>query len=436
MEVIQLPRDQQALHTSTSRRNVLGVNNRNSAHRHAHRLLDPKQHATRPWDAWVAAGPAAHPLDFPRPQIHRGRRTEVACYIPATQRHQVLTVLMRESVDRSRAYYPIPSKAPIKTIMGRVEICLVLVRNGGRRGNDDSDSSDSSSDMDEEEHDVVFELTEEYAAVKVNFADRMEQMRGKHAEDPLKEIAAMQWIGNDHPHVLGCHEVLFDGQHLNIVMPYCDKGDLFELLQDSQNADPPGLTEPQARYWFRQLIAGVHHLHQRGVCHRDLSPENVMIDKHKGVIIDLGMCLRIPYTDPRDPERVTDVTHGTHKRLILPQGACGKMPYMSPEIYRNKHPFDGPAADVWTSGTILFCMLTGNRSYQRPHRSDPQFYWMAHGLPQLLSDWQIKLSVEGLHLLQNMLQVDPRLRLTVDEILQHPWFDGPDDPTLPASSYM
>jgi serine/threonine protein kinase len=79
-------------------------------------------------------------------------------------------------------------------------------------------------------------------------------------------------------------------------------------------------------------------------------------------------------------------------------------------------------------GTILFCMVTGNRSYQRPHLSDPQFYWMTKGLPQLLADWNVELSPEGLHLLQNMLQIDPRLRLTLDEVLNHPWFSFPDEP--------
>jgi serine/threonine protein kinase len=111
--------------------------------------------------------------------------------------------------------------------------------------------------------------------------------------------------------------------------------------------------------------------------------------------------------------------------------ACGKLPYMSPEIYRNRHPFDGGAVDIWTAGTILFCMLSGNRSYQRPHDTDAQYYWMVHGLRRLFSDWGVNLSEEAIHLLENILQVDPRLRLTLDEILNHPWMSGPD--ALPPS---
>jgi serine/threonine protein kinase len=211
-----------------------------------------------------------------------------------------------------------------------------------------------------------------------------------------------------------------------------------------------------------------------------------MIDQNRfSVIIDLGMCLRVPYQVYQDPiqpgtliqivdlktakrmgtrpapSSVSDMTSTSdttlpvtrintngdtstgnanlvHRRCILaPQGTCGKMPYMCPEIYRNRDPFDGEAADIWTAGTILFCMITGNRSYQRPHSSDPQFYWMTMGIEQLLRDWNVQMSAEGIHLLKNMLKIDPRARLTLQEVINHPWFDFPDEvPTVPVTETM
>jgi serine/threonine protein kinase len=166
------------------------------------------------------------------------------------------------------------------------------------------------------------------------------------------------------------------------------------LLQDTQRAHPdvPGLPEPAARCWFRQVLKGVQCLHSKGICHRDLSPENVMIDGNGALIIHMSMCLRAPYSDQNNPEEAADIAKGSMRRLMLPPGACGKLPCMLPEIYRNRSPFDGGAVDVWTAGTILFCMISGNRSYQRPHESGPQFYWMTHGLPRLISDWGVKVS--------------------------------------------
>lgn len=137
---------------------------------------------------------------------------------------------------------------------------------------------------------------------------------------PLNSVLfSAKVIGNSHPNVMGVVEVLFDGANLNVVMPFCGSGDLFELLQESQ-ATGQGFSEDVARYWFRQIVAGMQHLHSRGICHRDLSPENIMIDHDNSLIIDMGMAIQIPYTDPNDASKVTDIAHGTTKRLISPQG--------------------------------------------------------------------------------------------------------------------
>ena len=297
--------------------------------------------------------------------------------------------------------------------MGHVEICRVLER-CTRQKDDDDDTDESSCEgmMEDEDDEIVFQWTKRNVAVKVNYSDRMDRLRDRHAENPLQEIAAMQLLGTDPVHVLGAQEVLLD-------------------RQNRPDHLTPGLSEGEARFWFRQLMKGVAFLHSKGICHRDLSPENVMIDGLEGLIIDLGMCLRVPYLDPQHVDRVTDVRESrgrTPRCVFRPQGPCGKLPYMSPEIYSNRHPFDGAAADVWTSGTILFCMITGNRSYQRPHLSDPQFYWMSQGLRQLLNDWNVNMSETGIQLLEGMLQPNPRLRLTLEEVSQHAWFDAPDDP--------
>jgi serine/threonine protein kinase len=231
----------------------------------------------------------------------------------------------------TQAYWPLPFKDRIRTIMGHVEICLVITRCAQERSETDDSSSSSYSDDSFDEEDIVFQVTNRYVAVKVNYSKQMERLRNRHAEDPLKEIAAMQLIGNENPNVMGVIEVLFDGDNLNVVMPYAGSGDLFQLLQESQQ-NSVGFPEPTARYWFRQIMSGIKHLHDKGICHRDISPENVMIDNNGCLIIDMGMALRIPYSDPVLPNNVTDITRGSQRMLIAPQGACGKLPYMSPEV--------------------------------------------------------------------------------------------------------
>jgi serine/threonine protein kinase len=100
----------------------------------------------------------------------------------------------------------------------------------------------------------------------------------------------------------------------------------------------------------RTLHQGLHHLQHKGVCHRDLSLENVLVDGDKCMIIDMGMCLRVPYNDGEDPGKIADVSKGSIRRLMKPQGVCGKHNYMSPEIAANSEPFDGFAIDLWAAG--------------------------------------------------------------------------------------
>lgn len=83
------------------------------------------------------------------------------------------------------------------------------------------------------------------------------------------------------------------------------------------------------------------------------------MDGDNCLVIDMGMCLRVPYNNPENPNGLTDVSRGTLRRLMKPQGTCGKHNYMSPEVYDNKADFDGFAIDLWAAGVILYIMLTG-----------------------------------------------------------------------------
>jgi serine/threonine protein kinase len=95
---------------------------------------------------------------------------------------------------------------------------------------------------------------------------------------------------------------------------------------------------------------------------------------------------------------------------------------MSPEIFSNTVPFDGFAVDLWAAGVILYIMLTGFPPYDQAHRSDQRFDLIVNGnLVRQLRSWGIQLSDDAGDLLQNMLQLDPRKRLTLAQVMVHPW---------------
>uniref|UniRef100_A0A7S1YQ24 Protein kinase domain-containing protein n=2 Tax=Ditylum brightwellii TaxID=49249 RepID=A0A7S1YQ24_9STRA len=179
-----------------------------------------------------------------------------------------------------------------------------------------------------------------------------------------------------------CCDVLSDDKYLYSFMPFCSCGELFGFVDRDGR-----FSEPVARFWFRQLINGLCHLQRMGVCHRDLSLENILIDQYtKSLIIDLGMCLRVPFGD--DDGNIMDVSGGTLRRLMSPQGQCGKPNYISPEVLQNTESFDGFAIDVWAAGIILFIMLVGLPPFEWTNQEYPQFRMIAKGgLMTMLTHW-------------------------------------------------
>merc|ERR1712154_178811 len=139
----------------------------------------------------------------------------------------------------------------------------------------------------------------------------------------------------------------------------------------------------------------------------------------------MGMCLRVPYSSS-DTNTITDVTNGTMRRLIIPQGTCGKHNYMAPEIFRNNDAFDPFAIDLWAAGVILYIMITGFPPYDQASPTDQRFLQIINGnLVEQLQAWDVSLSPDAGHLLQSMLQLHPRDRLALSQVMMHPWVLNP-----------
>ncbi|KAL3915263.1 MAG: hypothetical protein SGILL_005734 [Bacillariaceae sp.] len=175
-------------------------------------------------------------------------------------------------------------------------------------------------------------------------------------------------------------------------------------------------------------MLGLSHLQRVGVCHRDMSLENILVDEYtRSVVIDLGMCLRVPYDNGSG--EVGDVTGGGLRRLIKPLIPCGKPNYISPEILASEGPFDGFAIDMWATGVILFIMLVGLPPWEFARPEDPRYKMVTRGkLGKMLDSWKRPVSPLAADLLQKMLMEDPRQRLSLTEVKDHPWVVNDDAP--------
>lgn len=176
-----------------------------------------------------------------------------------------------------------------------------------------------------------------------------------------------------------------------------------------------------------------------------MSLENLLVHESGALIIDMGMCLRVPLDDQDNElsqsmqnmhmngafdkgsavgtDLDIDLRARTKRRhLLRPQGTCGKWIYMSPEIYKNQEPFDGYTVDMWAAGVVLFLMLTGFPPWERACQTDERFKYMTAGyLVQMLTEWDLGLSSDAMDLLQRMLFLDPKDRLSLDQVRAHPW---------------
>jgi len=98
---------------------------------------------------------------------------------------------------------------------------------------------------------------------------------------------------------------------------------------------------------------------------------------------------------------------------------------MAPEVFLFR-PFDGRKCDVWSLGVIFWCLLANGSLYEKPCPTDPHFAYVAQGkegLRQLFEGSDITDVPETcLDLLSHMLDLYPASRYTIDQILQHPWF--------------
>jgi tRNA A-37 threonylcarbamoyl transferase component Bud32 len=167
--------------------------------------------------------------------------------------------------------------------------------------------------------------------------------RGARTETRRKrfrtEVQAMQRL--KHPNVVSVHGYGRDGPFDWYVMDYIEGKDLSTLLKAN------ALSPPQQLDVYRQLCEAIVHAHGRNVVHRDLKPQNVLVDPDMGIfILDFGLA------------KILDDDEGmTHTGSAL-----GTPFYMSPEQISNPRSV-GPPADVFALGVILYELTTGQRPF-------------------------------------------------------------------------
>lgn len=168
-----------------------------------------------------------------------------------------------------------------------------------------------------------------------------------------REIKCMKKL--QHPHIVSLYQVIDTPSDIFLVLELASNGTLFDRIAKSgrvstkQNPNLHSLhlqiSENDSKRIFRQLVAGLAHCHSKGIAHRDLKLENLLLDDHSNIkIADFGLCARM-------------------KDGVSLQTSCGSPDYAAPEIIEHQ-PYDGTKVDAWSAGVILYIMLYGHLPFE------------------------------------------------------------------------
>ncbi len=148
------------------------------------------------------------------------------------------------------------------------------------------------------------------------------------------------------------------------------KGESFrDAIERFHKDDQPGRDPGERSLAFRELLRrytdvcnAVAYAHSKGVLHRDLKPDNVMLGPFgETLVIDWGLA-KVLGRPTAETTAGGSVLQGTQTQHIGETGIAGTPGYMSPEQVEARHEELGPATDIYSLGAILYTLLTGQPS--------------------------------------------------------------------------
>jgi serine/threonine protein kinase len=192
-----------------------------------------------------------------------------------------------------------------------------------------------------------------------------------------------------------------------LVLEHCAGGELYDFVHDSGR-----FSEELTRFYFKAILEAVVVCHRAGIAHCDLKLDNVLLDTQFQVkLADFGLATSV----------------GTCQNGSM-EAYRGTPYYMAPEIHARK-PYHGFSADLFALGVCLFIMLTRACPFKSATSTDNHYclfvndnsrFWRLHS--QISG---VPISQEFANLVTSLLALDPAHRLSLAEVIAHPWMQGP-----------
>ena len=190
------------------------------------------------------------------------------------------------------------------------------------------------------------------------------------------------------------------------VIDYFSKGELYYYIADG------GFLEKHARVIFKKIVEAIKFCHEKGICHLDIKPTNIMLDKDfQPVIIDFGFAAKF-----RDK----------NNNKIFFTGHRGTLEYERPDM-EAREKFDGEKCDLFSLGAVLFNLVTGKSGFIISYPPD-KFYWKI--MKNKSKEYWESVFKAGVRedltenfkdLYLKMVAFNPDERATMKDILESPW---------------
>ena len=236
-----------------------------------------------------------------------------------------------------------------------------------------------------------------------------------------------------HPNIVETYRLCFSDKKWFHVMEYCENGDLNDVITKGY------FSKEDRNCMFKQLLRGVEYLHARGIAHRDLKSENLLLTTNGCLkIADFGTAEVFSGTHPglKNCRRQSLIDEEAEIRYCKP-GLVGSRPYMAPEIIKHESDYDPRAVDVWSCAIVYLTLCVGGTPWEAAS-TDVKNYniycstwddWMAQfpdgvlkegrPLPAFVSTKQFKMLDDGAtkRFVFGMLHPDPSKRWTAHDAL-------------------
>ncbi|CAD5222259.1 unnamed protein product [Bursaphelenchus xylophilus] len=228
-------------------------------------------------------------------------------------------------------------------------------------------------------------------------------MKKSQREKVVQEIKIHSTL--KHPNVVNILGHFEDDENVYVLLELCARRSLMELSKRRRT-----VTEPEARYFTDQLVAGCEYLHSQKIIHRDLKLGNLFLNDD--IVLKIG-----------DFGLATKVEFDGQKKQTL----CGTPNYIAPEmLMKAGHSY---GVDIWAIGCILYTLLCGKPPFET--ESLKQTYSKIKTNDYIIPK---RIGQDACNLINALLAAHPENRPSVFDIRKHPFFtDGFMPKALPTS---